>query len=536
MADTTRRHLTAGLGAAAMGLALPAGPARAQAEAPRRGGTLTMAVADEPLSLVTLATTAASAVILSGKVTEGLLAYDFDLNPRPQLATEWSVSPDGLRLTFRLRQGVRWHDGRDFTADDVAFSLMTLKRVHPRGQSTFQNLERVETPDPHTAILVLSRPAPYLLGGLVACESPIVPRHAYAAAGNAVATSPNEAAPVGTGPFRFREWARGRHVIYERNPDYWGGGDRPYIDRLIVRFVADAASRAIGLETGEIDLAGWSPVPLNDVRRLSALPHLVVETRGNEYQNNLFYRIEFNLENRYLSNERVRRAVAHAIDRNVLLNVVFLGYGVVANGPISPNLRAFHDAALPPIPFDLRRAEALLEEAGLPRGADGVRFRLMVDAQAGPQSGIAQYLRSSLRRIGVDVTVRTEDVGAYVRRVYTDRNFDLTAQGSTQMYDPTVGTQRFYWSRNFRPGVPYSNGARYASPEADRALEAAAVEIDPAARRAEFARFQRQVMADLPAVGLVAQSQITVANRRVMDHTTTADGVSANFAEVYLRA
>ncbi|WP_431283150.1 ABC transporter substrate-binding protein [Humitalea sp. 24SJ18S-53] len=531
MIDLSRRQLALATAA----LALPA-PAFAQVDTPRRGGTLTMAVVDEPPTLVTLATTAQSSVIVSAKVTEGLLAYDFDLNPQPQLATEWSQSEDGLRTTFKLRQGVKWHDGQDFTSADVAYSLMTLKRVHPRGQSTFQNLERVETPDPHTAILVLSRPAPYLLGALVACESPIVAKHIYEPSGANVAANPNGAAPIGTGPFRFKEWARGRYLIYERNPDYWGGPDKPYLDRVIVRFMGDASARSIGLETGEIDLAGWSPVPLSDVQRLSQLPQIAIETRGNEYQNNLFYRIEFNLENRYFSNEKVRQAIAHAIDKRVILAVVFLNYGVIANGPVSPNLKSFFDASMPSIPFDLRRADALLDEAGFPRGADGIRFRVTQDAQAGPQVQIAQYMRSSLRRVGIEVTVRTEDLGSYVRRVYTDRNFDFNAQGSTQMFDPTIGTQRFYWSKNFRPGVPYSNGARYMSPAADDALEAAATEIDPAKRREHFSRFQRQINTDVPAIGLVAQAQITVANKRVVNHTTTAEGVSANFANVFLRS
>ena len=131
-----RRFL--GLSAAAMGAAMFGGtPARAN---PVHGGTVTFVSASEPPVLSALAHTAINTVYVSGKTNEGLLTYDFDLNPRPQLATEWSISPDGLVYTFKLRQGVKWHDGKPFTSADVAYSIATIKEVHPRGRNTFANL------------------------------------------------------------------------------------------------------------------------------------------------------------------------------------------------------------------------------------------------------------------------------------------------------------------------------------------------------------------------------------------------------------
>jgi len=176
-----------------------------------------MLVEPEPTTLVALTNCADRTMLVSAKVTEGLLSYDFDLAPLPQLATGWSVSGDGLRLTFELRQGVRWHDGHPFTSADVAFSIRVLKEIHPRGRATFAALAEVQTPDPHTAIFVLSKPAPFILSALAACESPIVPKHLYDGADPAT----NGNAPIGTGPFLFKEWVRGSHIVYERNPDYW---------------------------------------------------------------------------------------------------------------------------------------------------------------------------------------------------------------------------------------------------------------------------------------------------------------------------
>ncbi|MFP4905734.1 ABC transporter substrate-binding protein, partial [Paraburkholderia sp. BR14261] len=180
MSRLTRREFLIASGAAAAAAGLPV-LARAQdAIARKRGGTLNVLINPEPPVLVSIFQTTGPALAASSKVLEGLLAYDFDLKPQPQLATAWSVSPDGLRYTFRLRQNVRWHDGQPFTSADVAFSVDLLKAIHPRGRSTFANVTQVQTPDASTAIIELSKPAPFLLKALSAGESPIVPKHLYA--------------------------------------------------------------------------------------------------------------------------------------------------------------------------------------------------------------------------------------------------------------------------------------------------------------------------------------------------------------------
>ena len=172
----------------------------------QNGVTLTVLVEPEPPTLVALTNCGDPSMLVSAKITEGLLAYDFDLNPRPQLATAWQVSVDQREFTFSLRRGVRWHDGAPFTSRDVASSIALLREVHGRGRSTFANVAEVRTPDPHTAVIVLSRPAPFLLYAMAASESPITPAHLYD--GGSAGANPNGGAPIGTGPFVFREWIR----------------------------------------------------------------------------------------------------------------------------------------------------------------------------------------------------------------------------------------------------------------------------------------------------------------------------------------
>ena len=505
-------------------------PGIAHAQTPKYGGTLTLLVEPEPTSLVAFNTTGGPTVATSPKVTEGLLTYDFDLTPKPELATAWSISEDSLRYTFHLRPGVKWHDGRDFTAADVAFAIGLVKDVHPRGRNTFSNVTAVLTPDPLTAVLVLSNPAPYLLYALAAGETPIVPRHIYE--GTQADANPNNNAPIGTGPFRFKEWVRGSHILYERNPDYWDQ-PRPYIDQLVVRFIPDASSRVAALETGDVDLA--AEIPLSELARLGALPHLGIEYRGYEYSPGTT-RIEFNLDHPHLRDLRVRQAIAHAIDRRVILQTAWYGYGVEAPSPVSPLLTRFYDASVEKYPFDPAKAERLLDEAGLPRGQDGIRLRLTHDyfPYGDGYKRVADYLKPALSKIGVAVTIRSQDFTAWLKRVYTDKDFEFTNHVMTNMFDPNVGLQRYFSSAGYRKGVPFTNAAHYANPQVDRLLTAAGVEADPQRRREQLNSFQQIVARDLPGINLVSVRQSTVFNRRVVDFTTGATGVSSSFARVFL--
>jgi peptide/nickel transport system substrate-binding protein len=531
-----RRRFSQGLALSAMaGLTDLAGLAAARAQTtPRRGGTLSMVIQPEPPVLVTLAHTAGPTTRMSAKVTEGLLTFDLDFKPRPQLATAWTISPDGLRYVFTLRRGVKWHDGKDFTSADVAHSIALLKQHHPRGRGTLSPVVEVRTPDSYTAELILAKPAAYLLGALTASESPIVPKHTYE--GTDPPGNPNGRAPIGTGPFIFKEWKQGSHILLERNPNYWDPS-KPYLDRIIVRFIADAAARAIALETGEVLLGPDTPVPLGQLDSLKANPSLVLESRGYDYGSTV-YRLEFNLANQYFKHLKVREAVAHAMDRDAINKIVFYGYSESAPACISPALKEFYNPDIPRHDFNPQRAEALLDEAGFPRGADGIRFRVFHDYM--PYSSTYQqlgaYTRQALAKIGIAVTLRSQDVPSWLKRTYTDRDFDFMSNGMSHTFDPTVGVQRLYWSKNFKPGLPFSNGSGYSNPEVDRLLEEAAVEIDPVRRRELFRQFQVIIATDLPDVNLVTGTNVTIANRKVVDHATTFDGPSANFADVWLNS
>jgi peptide/nickel transport system substrate-binding protein len=525
-----RRRVLAAGAAALSALALLAAPA-AWAQ-PRQGGTLNWLVNPVPASIVPLTTTAGGNAEIGPKIVEGLLTYDYDLKPKPLLATAWSLSADGLQYTFTLRKGVKWHDGKDFTSADVAFSILTLKQVHPRGRGTFANVVEVRTPDPYTAVVVLSKPAPFLLTALAATESPIVPKHLYE--GTDIAASKYNSQPIGTGPFVFKEWVQGSHIILERNPNYWDK-PKPYLDRVVVRFVLDAAARAAALESGAADLAnGTGGIPLSDVERFRKLPGVEIDTRISPYLGS-HQQIYFNLDTPALQKVEVRRAIAQAIDVNAFAKTVWYGLGTPSASPIGKGISRYHDASIRPYPYDPKAAEAALDAVGFKRGAGGTRLKLRVLYNPFQERRAADFVRQSLGRIGIDAAVESYDFATYVTKAYTERAFDITLESLTNLFDPTVGVQRVFWSKNFKVGLPFSNAAHYVNPEVDRLLEAAAVEVDEAKRRQLFVDFQQIVHRDVPSIELGANPAITVLAKKVRDYGPTGEHIRGSFADLYFQ-
>lgn len=497
---------------------------------PQKGGTINFIVEQEPPTLVSIAHTAGPTQRVSPKITEGLLTYDFDGKPVPVLATKWDVAPDGLTYTFVLRQGVKWHDGQDFTSADVAFSIDLLKKVHPRGRGTFANVTSVETPDAFTAIIHLSKPAPYLLAALDASESPIVAKHIYE--GTDALTNKNAYAPIGTGPFVFKQWDKGSDVIVERNPNYWDKG-KPYLDRIIFRFNQDLAARSAAFETGEYDIGGGPPVAPSDVARLQALPNLASETRGYEY-NGSDQQLFFNYDNPVFRDIRVRHAVAHAIDLKKLVDVAFFGLATVAPSPLGPGLKTLYDPSIKPYAYDPVLAAKLLDEAGHPKAANGIRFpvRLLYNPFNNVQE--AEFIKQALAKVGIAADLKSYDFSTYIQRVYTARDFDITLESLSNTFDPTPGVQRAYWSKNYKIGLPFSNASHYENAEVDRLLEAAAEEPNEAKRKALWFDFQHKIYDEVAGINLLVPTGVTLFNKKLHGHTLGTVGINSSFADVYL--
>lgn len=505
----------------------------APAGAGAQNGTLVIGYSPEPPSLTSAGTSAAAVVAIATKIFDGLVTFDRDARPQPQLALSWETAPDALSTTLKLRPGVKWHDGQPFSSADVAYSLTEVwKKLHSRGRSTFATVEAVETPDPLTVVLRLARPAPYLISALGSPESQVVPRHIYA--GKDYLTNPAGNAPIGTGPFRFAEWRRGEFIRLERNPDYWQPG-APKLDAIVYKLFSDPAAVAAALETGEIQVTTSGQATLSDVKRIQALPGIRITERDSSFTGALGV-FEFNLDRPQLRDPRVRHAFAHAIDKRFLLDKVWHGYGKIEHSAIPAALTAFHDPGVARYDYDPAKATALLDAAGLVPDAQGIRLRLTHDpAPTGEIYGKSAYaIRDNLRRVGIDLQIRSSDLAGFLKRVYKDRDFDTVQYGASSGPDPAIGTQRFYWSKSYAPGVAFSNASHYASPEVDSLLERAQQETDLAVRKALYAQFQRLVAADLPRIPLISSTPLVISDRRVKDLPETAYATQDNFAGVSL--
>jgi peptide/nickel transport system substrate-binding protein len=498
-----------------------------------RGGTVSMAIYAEPDFLVSAFSTAGPPLTISTKLFDGLVGYDEQFRPVPRLATSWDTSADGLSMTLKLRPGVKWHDGKPFTSADVAWSIENVwKKLHPQGRITYAHVTRVDTPDAGTVVLHLDQPSPYIISALGSVVSQVLPRHLYE--GRDVLSNPVNNAPVGTGPYRFSKWQRGSYIELVRNPDYWQP-ERPYLDKLVFRVFPDSAAAAIALETNVVQLATSESIPQVDIQRIGKNPALRVFS-GDSPITATVLSLDLNLDRPVFKDPRVRQALYHAVDREFIVKNVYFGFAQQADAPLTPTLQPFFTSDVPKYPYDRARAEALLDAAGFKRGSDGTRFTLTLDSN--PKTAMmqtSQYLRGAYARVGVKVDLRSQDFGQYVKRIYTDRDFDLGLVLGNVGPDPVIGLQRFFASGSFKPGVPFSNGAHYVSAEADDLLARGQREMQAAERARLYQRFAQVVETDLPRLPLVSLTTVILANRSVQNLGGVGDAMYGNYADLHLK-
>ncbi|EJN09435.1 ABC transporter substrate-binding protein [Herbaspirillum sp. YR522] len=502
------------------------------AQAATPGGTLTAILQPEPVILTSALNTASPTGFFSANVFDGLVEYDNDFKLRPALAERWEVSKDSKTLTFHLRHGVKWHDGKPFTSADVKWTLENVwKKIHPRNQIIFSKVSSTDTPDEHTVVIHFSEPSLAVLSSLNSNGAQVLPKHLYE--GTDILNNPYNNKPVGTGPFVFKQWSRGNYITLERNPDYWDRG-KPYLDRIVFKIVPDAGARAAALEKGEVQYAPFSPVPLKDAERLAKLPALKLETRGYDWISPWLF-VDVNLDKPYFKDVRVRQALAYAIDRDAFNKVVWYGFGKPATSPVVSTLKQFHAADVPQYGFDPKKAESLLDQAGLKRGADGVRLRINLDylpyGDDFKRSG--EFVRAALKRVGIEVAVRAQDTPGFTRRVYGERDYDLSLVWFAGFADPLVGVTRAYWSDSIGKNIPWTNASGYRSPEADRLIQQAQGSADQAERVALFKQFQQRVQTDLPSIPLLELHFFTLQSSSLKDTVSGVDQIYSSLKNAW---
>jgi peptide/nickel transport system substrate-binding protein len=503
---------------------------QAHAQNPKRGGHLIVSVVPEPPTILLSGSHPTHVVALN--ISDGLITYDNDFNPVPQLAQSWETSEDGKVISLKLRQGVKWHDGVPLTARDVKFSIAVANATNNSVQATFSTLQSVETPDDHTVVLTFSEPSQAIWGVLDGAKTQIIPYHLYKD-GDPLA-NPRNNAPVGNGPFRFKEWVRGSHVTLVRNPDYWDTG-KPYLDEITFRFIADAGARAVALQTGEAHYAPLLAIPLVTAKRIESASDskLLIERRGWDAIAPIYF-LELNLERDYFKDVRVRRAIAHALDRNLLANNAFFGYAKPATGPVASYQTRFYASDTVQYEYSIEKAERLLDEAGLRKDKDGIRLRInnLPLPYGEDYTRAAQLIQQLLKRVGIQVEIVNYDIATYFNKMNIERQFDTASLYYSTFTDPQIGAafRRFYSKAKVtRTG---GNASAYVSAEADRLIEAALVESNPEKRQGLIRDLQRHVQIEVPSISLLELSFFRVASKRLQGLNVTPFGAFASLADV----
>jgi peptide/nickel transport system substrate-binding protein len=489
-----------------------AGPGCAQ-KLPVDEGRLVIALPGAPVSLDPRVATDAYGEQILQMTHASLVRRDAAGNPAPDLAEGWE-SPDPLTYVFRLRQALRFHDGRPLTSADVRHTFEWI--LDPANRSPHRALYRhvasIGTPDDRTVVFRLAEPfAPFLstvVRGIVPAGS----------------TAGGYAPPVGAGPYRIDSVSPDGEAVLSA---FDGHHARPPAIRAVtVKFVPDSNVRFLELSAGSVNFA-LNGVDPDLLPALPAAGRLVVEEAVG---GNVSY-LGFNLRDRALSDARVRRAIAAAIDREAIVRAIWKGRADLAESILPPRSWALDDA-ISPVRFDPARARRLLDEAGYPDpDGDGPLPRLRLTyktSQNELRRRVAAAIQEQLRQVGIAMEIQSLEWGTFFSYVKTG-NFQLYSLTWVGISDPDIFHHAFHSASAPPDGA---NRGGYADAEVDRLTEAARRESSPERRREMYRRVQRILARDLPVFPLWAGRNVLVRDRRLEGFTITPDESYASVASM----
>jgi peptide/nickel transport system substrate-binding protein len=506
--------------------ARPAATSPTAAEsAPERGDMLVAGSIGDASNLLPALASDASSFDIIGLVYNGLVRYDKDLKIEGELASSWEISPDGLQIVFHLRPGVKWHDGADFTAADVEFTwqLMTDPKTPTAYGEDFRQVKRFEVIDPLTFRVTYDKPfAP----ALISWGFSVMPKHLLA--GKDITASPLARAPVGTGPYRFKEWKPGEKIVLEANDGYWEG--RPNIDRYLYRVIPDSATMFLELSAGNLDEMGLDSVQFT---RQTDTEFFKKNYRKYRYLADSYSYLGFNQKLPLFQDRRVRQAISHAVNKQEIIDIVLLGLGQEATGPYKPGTWA-HNADVKRYPFDQARAQSLLAEAGwVTKGPDGVlvkegrrfAFTLMTNQGNKTRAKAAEVIQKNLKAVGIDVSIRVVEWAAFLKEFVNPKKFDAVILGWTIPRDPDSYD---VWHSS-KTGPAELNHVSFKNAEVDALLEKGRRTFDQEERRKAYARFQEILAEEQPYVFLYVPDALPIVSARFRGIVPAPAGISYNF-------
>ena len=467
---------------------------------------------------------------IAGLVFNGLVKYDKDVQIVGDLAESWTVSPDGLVITFHLRKGVRWHDGQPFTAHDCLYTYqVTIDPKTPTAYAgDFLKVKKAEVLDDHTFRVIYDKPfAP----ALMSWGSAVLPRHLLA--GRDISQSPLTRHPIGTGPFRFKEWVPGQKIVLTANPDYFEG--RPYMDGYILRIIPDTATMFLELRAGGIDQMGLTPLQYT---RQTETPVFQKNYNKHRYLSFSYVYMGYNLRSPLFSDQRVRQALAYAIDKDEIIRGVLLGLGKAATGPFkpgtwpyNPNVRTY--------PYDPVKAKALLAEAGwADTNGDGLlekdgrpfAFEIITNQGNEIRAKCAEIIQKRLAEVGISVKIRIIEWAAFVNDFINKRKFDATILGWTVPQDPDIHD---VWHSS-KTGPDELNFVSYKNAEVDTLIEKGRSVFDQKKRKVFYDRIQQILAEEQPYLFLYVPDSLPMIHARFRGIRPAPLGIGYNLIRWYV--
>ncbi len=471
----------------------------------------------------------ASSAGVASLIYNGLVKYDGDLNLVGDLAQSWDVSADGLTITFKLKRGVRWHDGAPFTAHDVLFTYQVM--VDPKTPTAYSGdylqVKQAEVLDDYTFRVTYKQPfAP----GLASWGLNILPRHLLQ--GTDITQSPLGRHPVGTGPYRFGEWQAGQKIVLSYNPDYFEG--RPYLNGYIYLVKADLATMFLELKAGNIDRMGLTPLQYT---RQTDYPKFTRMYNKYRYIPFSYVYLGYNLEDPRFADRRVRQALSHAINKREIIDGVLMGLGEEAVGPYKPGTW-YYNPATPRFEYNPEKARALLAAAGWQPNANGVlekdgrpfEFTILTNQGNELRVRTAEIIQRRLQEVGILVKIRTVEWAAFLKEFIDKGRYEAVVLGWNTGLDPD---QHDIWnSSKTKPGE--LNFIHYKNPEVDALLDEGRHTFDREKRRQAYFKFQEVLGRDQPYTFLFVPDALPAIHKRFRGIKPAAAGIDYNFKDWYV--
>ncbi len=505
-------------------------PGGTPSETPAYGDIIVEGSIGEASNLIPLLASDATSHGIAGLVYNGLVKYDKNLKIVGDLAESWAVSADGLSITFHLRKKVRWHDGRPFTSADVLYTYRVT--VDPRTPTAyagdFLKVKKAEAPDDYTFRVTYDKPfAP----ALSSWSAAILPRHLLE--GTDITRSALSRRPVGTGPYRFKEWTGGQKIVLVSNHDYFEG--RPYIDGYIIRFIPDNATMFLELRAGGIDRMGLSPL---QYKRQTDNNLFQKNYRKYRYLSSSYTYLGYNLKHPLFADKQIRQAIAYAVDRQEIIDGVLMGLGKIATGPFKPGTWVYNPNVRD-YPYDPEKAKALLARAGWSDSdQDGVldkegrmfAFEIITNQGNDVRAKTAEIIQRRLAEIGIRVKIRIIEWAAFVNDFINKRRFDATILGWTIPLDPDIYD---VWHSS-KTGPEELNFVSYSNREVDSLIEKGRGTFDIAIRKRCYDRIQEILADEQPYLFLYVPDALPIISARVRGVEVSPLGIGHNFIKWYV--